>query len=152
VASLAEYISRQSRRNWREALILHLPWTEYTLYFTFAEAKGMFERLHLAGGTDSVLRFRDSLWFPPDRYLREQSLATWRLRPLERPPEGVAVVVQSWLGHSGREVRHALDRVLRTLPGLLVLLARKLSGNQLDLTAEWGNTLGVRLLSLADLL
>ncbi len=33
-------------RNWRQDLLLKLPWTEYALYHTFLEATGQFERFH----------------------------------------------------------------------------------------------------------
>jgi hypothetical protein len=112
VARMAEHIAARYEKNWREALIEQLPWWEYPLYFTFAEATGALAEFYRIGGFDSVMRASDGLLWPPDCYRAPRTLQDWTLGPVDNPPEGVAVVVQSHLGYSVEDVRRAAERVL----------------------------------------
>jgi hypothetical protein len=49
-------------------LIANPGWTEYSLYFTFAEGAALFDTFHARGGFDSILRMTDSLWYPASDY------------------------------------------------------------------------------------
>lgn len=53
---------------WRGYLLRNLPWTEYTLYFTFLEGRGLFDRYHVEG--DDLCG--ESVWYP-------EQFAAWRL-------------------------------------------------------------------------
>jgi hypothetical protein len=112
VASMTEHLSRRHGQNWREVLISQLPWTEYGLYFTFAEATGALDKFHRIGGLDSVLRVTDSVLWPSDYYKEPRTLENWTLGSLESPPEGIAVGVQSHLGYGPAAVRAAAGRLL----------------------------------------
>ena len=43
VEKLAAHLTAVSGRNWRQYLLKELPWTELSLYFTFAEASGLLD-------------------------------------------------------------------------------------------------------------
>ncbi len=70
---------------WRRVLLDSLPWTEYSLYFTFLEATGRFERYHIPVKRSLC---GDCIW-------RTGSFADWNPtlpRPYRQPP---FIVVQS---------------------------------------------------------
>jgi hypothetical protein len=46
--------------SWRSFLLRNLPWTEYALYFTFAERSGLFGRYHAHAGEDAI--YANSVW------------------------------------------------------------------------------------------
>lgn len=100
VSGLVDCIEEKWQKPWRSALLEHLPWTEYCLYFLYAEASGLFERYHAPAGPDCVLRFSQSLWQPSEKYLSPRDLANWDPQEVfDVDKEGVAVVVQSYLGY-----------------------------------------------------
>lgn len=115
VASMARHLEATWATGWREALLQHLPWTEYALYGLFAEATGGLEQLHRRGGVDAALRLTDSLWRAPADYLAPRDLDRWDVaRAFRAEGEGVAVVVQSYLGHAPAEVAARLEGWLLT--------------------------------------
>jgi hypothetical protein len=107
---LASRIEQTWQRPWRQALLANLPWTEYPLYFLFAEVQGVLEDHYKAGGPDTVLRLTQSLWQPADEYIRARSLSNWN--PAEifvSDRDGVAVVVQSYLGYNVVELAQKVE-------------------------------------------
>jgi hypothetical protein len=97
--AFSEYITTHIAPDWQAYLLRERPWTEYNLYFSFAEWAGLFDHHHRMGHADSVLRLSDSLWLESHDYKDGRSLDTWQPDgPLERG--GVAVVVQSYLGYA----------------------------------------------------
>lgn len=48
------------RPGWRAYLLLNIPWTEYSLYNTFAEQNSLFEKYHFDGGKFSI--YHNSVW------------------------------------------------------------------------------------------
>jgi hypothetical protein len=105
VADMARHLEATWQTGWRDALLARLPWTEYALYGLFAEATGRIGQLHRRGGMDAVLRLGDSLWRAPAEYLAPRDLDGWDVARAFRPEaEGVAIVVQSYLGHPPRDV------------------------------------------------
>jgi Family of unknown function (DUF6492) len=57
---LPSRVPRDIAASWRSFLFRHLPWTEYAVYFTFAEQTGLFERYHVHGGEDAI--YGNSVW------------------------------------------------------------------------------------------
>jgi hypothetical protein len=104
---LLAYIEQQSKQEWAPWLLENTPWTEYSLYFTYAEGSGQLHKYHRPGDLNSVFRMTDSLWYPADDYRTPRSLGDWSWTA---PPsrEGIAVVVQSYLGYEPRAVREKL--------------------------------------------
>jgi hypothetical protein len=51
---------REITASWRSFLLRNLPWTEYAVYFAFAEASGLFGRYHFDGGEDAI--YGNSVW------------------------------------------------------------------------------------------
>jgi hypothetical protein len=111
VEKMAAHLAATSGRNWRQYLLQELPWTEQSLYFTFAEAAGLLDTYHIMGGFDSVLRMSESLWLPVESYLDRRNLTSWKITPASSK-EGVAVVVQSYLGYAIEDVRNKADAML----------------------------------------
>jgi hypothetical protein len=111
VEKLAAHLAAVSGRNWRQYLLQELPWTELSLYFTFAEASGLLDAYHVLGGFDSVLRMSDSLWLPAESYRDGRNLGSWKIGP-SAPDEGIAVVVQSYLGYAVEDVRNKAGTLL----------------------------------------
>jgi hypothetical protein len=102
-------LSHLDQRNgqWDEWLIENIPWTEYSLYFTFAEGTDAFDRHHIRGDVDAVMRMTDSLWYGADAYRVPRDIETWTWTAEQRR-DGVAVVVQSYLGYDMTAVRRKL--------------------------------------------
>jgi hypothetical protein len=62
VLSLFEYLEHRLRPNElrAEALLLsHVPWTEYSLYYTFLERSGLFDRYHVP---ELVRTYANNIW------------------------------------------------------------------------------------------
>lgn len=106
VARMANHLQTIWDQPWQEALLSHLPWTEYNLYIVFAEATGLLSQHHNIGGLDAVLRFSKSLWRQATDYRLPMDLNNWDLTGAFSPTDqGVAVVVQSYLGYCADDVR-----------------------------------------------
>jgi len=112
VTTLLAHIEAKYQKSWAACLLTHRPWTEYSLYFTFAEATGLFDTYHARGSSNSVLRLSDSLWYPASDYRSPRGLDDWTWSNTT-DNTGVAVVVQSYLGYDIEAVRDKV-RDLRT--------------------------------------
>lgn len=110
VAGMARHLEATWETGWREALLQRLPWTEYALYGVFAEATGLMDALHQQGGMDAVLRLSDSLWRQPEDYITPRDLNGWDVaKAFGATADGVAIVVQSYLGYSESEVASLIE-------------------------------------------
>lgn len=79
---------------WRRYLIQQLPWTEYTLYFTYLEAAGRYDHYHFPGAAGKETLYGGSFWLP------EQDFAAWDPADVfERRTPFQFMVVQSNLHH-----------------------------------------------------
>jgi Family of unknown function (DUF6492) len=74
---------------WRGLLLRQTPWAEHTLYYTFLEATGQFDRFHCAL-TGRAL-YDKSVW-------QEGEFETWRPADAFGPDGPWFCLVQSWLG------------------------------------------------------
>lgn len=111
VGALVQHLdSRTTSGDWQSFLLQNTPWTEYNLYFSFAEWAGVFSEYHRHGHADTVLRLTDSLWLPSECYLDGRDLASWSPAASEAR-EGVALVVQSYLGYPADQVIVQLRRL-----------------------------------------
>jgi hypothetical protein len=111
--ALTGHIEAVWMKPWRQALIDNLPWTEYPLYFLFAEEQGLLEQNYVCGTADSVLRLSRSLWQPADQYVVHRDLSNWNpVSIFDSDDEGIAVVVQSYLGYPVPEIKKRIDRFL----------------------------------------
>jgi hypothetical protein len=98
VEKLAAYIEKTWGISWRRALLENLPWTEYPLYFLFAEQSQLLEKYYILGTANSVLRLSQSLWHPAADYPSPRDLSNWNVDEIFGvESDGVAVVVQSYL-------------------------------------------------------
>ena len=114
VKALAEHIEATWRKPWRQALLDNLPWTEYPLYFLFAEERGLLARHYVPGSADSVLRLSQSLWQAADQYVVPRDLTNWDPGSIfDSGEEGIAVVVQSYLGYPVADIAQRVDPYLR---------------------------------------
>jgi glycosyltransferase involved in cell wall biosynthesis len=104
VLDLLAYIESHHQESWCGWLVKNTPWTEYSLYFTFAEGLNLFDRFHIRGGFNSVLRMSDSLWYPAHDYRSPRSIENWTWTDVG-VQDGVTVVVQSYLGYDTGIVR-----------------------------------------------
>jgi hypothetical protein len=112
VRALLDHLELSGKTSWARYLLLHLPWTELSLYFTFAEATGAYANHHVDGGFDAVLAMSDSLWYPPADYRVPRALADWTWTRAATEC-GVAVVVQSYLGYKVEDIRARLRQISR---------------------------------------
>ena len=113
--ALAAHIEATWNKPWRQALLERLPWTEYPLYFLFAEDQGLLQQHYARGTSDSVLRLSRSLWQSADQYVVHRDLKNWDPGSIfDSGGEGIAVVVQSYLGYPvadiARRISPYLDR------------------------------------------
>ena len=109
---LLQHLEERHRMDWCHTLISNPGWTEYSLYFTFAEGAALFDTFHTRGGFDSILRMTDSLWYPATDYRSPRSIDNWTWTAEPRR-DGVAVVVQSYLGYEIDAVRDKVQHLLR---------------------------------------
>ena len=75
VLALCRHIESRFIGNWRTALIRNTPWTEYTLYHTFLEGEGLWDRYHINGGSNAVYDTYASLWRKRDNWNITDALA-----------------------------------------------------------------------------
>lgn len=112
-AGLSRQIEDTWQMPWRSALLGKLPWTEYSLYFLYAESSGLLEQNHAVREGDCVLRLRQSLWQTEDKCLPPRNLANLDLGSIfEAEAEGVAIVIQSYLGYPVRDIAAVLEPYL----------------------------------------
>jgi hypothetical protein len=71
---------------WRAYLLRNLPWTEYSLYGTFLDTSGRYDRYHWDGGPSAL--YARSVWRP-------DAFASWDPRQLLDEPHSYFCVVQS---------------------------------------------------------
>lgn len=101
VEALTNHIEDTWVKPWRQALLDNLPWTEYPLYFLYAEEQGLLKRYYEPRTADTVLRLTESFWHPADEYKIFRDLSTWVPDvTFGSSDEGIAIVVQSYLGYS----------------------------------------------------
>lgn len=106
VRSLTGHIESVSGLPWQSALLRDPSWTDYALYFLYAEASGTFDKYHFRDGCDAVLNLSQSLWWSPDSYSDGRSIESWPVQLVFDPNSpGCSVVVQSYLGIDPIEVR-----------------------------------------------
>jgi Family of unknown function (DUF6492) len=111
--ALLSYLETLHQENWCRFLIDNTPWTEFSLYFAFAEGTRLFDSFHIKGGLNSVLRMSDSLWYDATDYRLPRTLENWTWT--ERTDrDAVAVVVQSYLGYDVRSVRAKILQLSKT--------------------------------------
>ena len=112
--ALATRISSTWKEPYRSGLLRRRQWTEYALYFRYAEYFGLLETHYAPGGIDTILRLTKSLWQPPDQYLKRRDCGNWKVSDVFDPQgDGIAVVVQSYLHYPIQEVAHKIRRFLR---------------------------------------
>lgn len=107
---LLSHLEKLYGQSWDTLLSSRSTWTEYPLYFLFAEESGSFASRHFTGGSNTLLNLDYSIWWESEKYLDKRTIDNW---PLPGPEfslnSGYAVVVQSYLGHSTSEIRTALS-------------------------------------------
>ena len=111
VSELLGHLEATSGRPWQQVLLGNLGWTEYTLYFTYAEATGSLRTFHEVGDCDSVTNFSHSLFWGPDAYRDRRTLGAWAVDQVFSPASrGCCVVVQSHVGYDIDDIRRRIDR------------------------------------------
>ncbi len=65
VIELQKFLSKKES-NWKLFLIKNIPWTEYTLYFTFIENTGLLKKYHEKPDVENICSYKKSLWFKED--------------------------------------------------------------------------------------
>lgn len=91
-----------SPHRWRTMLLDSLPWTEYSLYFTFLEATGRFEHYH-AHAKQSLCG--DCIW-------RRDRFESWVPTPPRSPRQPPFIVVQSIANIPPRLVLERIEPLL----------------------------------------
>jgi Family of unknown function (DUF6492) len=103
---------------WRQSLVDNLDWTEYSLYFTYAEATGLLEQFHEVGDCDAVMNFSRSLWWGPDAYRDRRTVDAWAVDQAFSPASrGCCVVVQSYVGYDPADIRRRIDQFVPPASG-----------------------------------
>ena len=113
--AMSQHIEHVWNQPWRQTLLRMLPWTEYALYFQYAEQSGLLEKYYHLGDMNTLLNLSDSLWRPAIDYRNPRNLANWDVdRVFSGINQGVAVVVQSYLGYSVTDVSRKIQRYINT--------------------------------------
>jgi hypothetical protein len=108
--SLLSYIQNVHGHEWDIVLSSRSNWTEYPLYFLYAEENQLFDTYHRIGDCNSLLNLESSIWWLPERYRDNRTLSSWDVSNLasDKGP-GYAIVVQSYLGYCPKLVRRKLQ-------------------------------------------
>ena len=113
VQSLVENIEKTWNQPWRQVLLEQLPWTEYALYFEYAEHTGLLDQYYCGGDRDTLLCLTDSLWQPALDYRNPRSLVDWNVsRAFDAQSPGIAIVIQSYLGYPVDDIREKINRYI----------------------------------------
>lgn len=91
--------------SWRSYLIRNLPWTEYSLYGTFLDASGLYDRYHWDGGPDAI--YSNSVWYP-------ETFEAWAPHEIFNRMNSYFCVIQSTTGIDPTTIRARLERPLPT--------------------------------------
>jgi hypothetical protein len=94
-------------RSWRGLLLSRIPWTEYSLYHMFLEAKGMADLFHVYKEGNVICDGASSLWMP-------EQIAQWTAGSLE--PEAPFIVAQSNTGIDVETVEQKVEPFLTRRP------------------------------------
>lgn len=93
-----ESILRSYLVSWRGYLLRNLPWTEYSLYSTFLEGMGLYEKYHIQGGDRTLYDSHNSVWY-------KEHFSSWKLENVFKGEEDCFFcVVQAKRGISPNEV------------------------------------------------
>jgi len=91
-------------RSWRSHLLRNTPWTEYSLYHTFLENAGIFDRYHVRRGSDAIYDNHNSVWFEQDfcdaaieRFMRSNAFFLVIQSNTEIPPDAIWEKVAAYL-------------------------------------------------------
>ena len=68
VRSLLAYLTKQMDTGWYLTLPRTVRWSEYSLYFQFAEMSGLLGGVHYLGGPNSVLDLDRSVWYRTENF------------------------------------------------------------------------------------
>lgn len=55
-------VPREQLSGWKAYLLRNIPWTEYSLYYTFCEAQGLINKYHVPG-EDCIYSNENSVWY-----------------------------------------------------------------------------------------
>jgi hypothetical protein len=118
VSKLLAHLDATWGQPWQQFLIENPDWTEYSLYFTYAEATGLLEQFHEVGDCDSVMNFSRSLWWGPEAYRDRRTLGAWAVDQVFSPASrGCCVVVQSYVGYDPADIRRRIDQFVPPASG-----------------------------------
>ena len=113
VQNLATNVENNWNQPWRQVFLNQLPWTEYALYFAYAEHTGLLDQYYCRGDKDTLLCLTDSLWQPALDYRIPRSLVDWNVsRAFDAQSPGIAIVIQSYLGYPVDDVREKINRYI----------------------------------------
>ena len=77
-------------------MIRNLPWTEYTLYYTFLEGTNLLKKYHQKPGIDTICGNKDSVWFKKD-------IPKWKPKNFKKK-KYFFIVFQSTTGLNPKEI------------------------------------------------
>jgi hypothetical protein len=99
IKHLAGRVRPVIERDWIGMLMNRVPWSEYTLYYTFLERKNLFDQFHVIVNEPLVYDPFTSVW-------KDEQLASWD--PSRRHAETTFLVVQSTSNAAIESVRNKL--------------------------------------------
>ena len=97
VQYLMAHISERMATPWTLALYSTVGWSEYSLYFQFAEMVGSLNLVHYLGGPNSILDLERSIWQKSEHYKRRRLYDKTHFTDVTHSDNGIAVAIQSWL-------------------------------------------------------
>lgn len=98
--------NKDSKISWRAFLIKNIPWTEYTLYFTFLEGMNLFEKYHTKPSIDAICGNKDSVWFKED-------IPSWKPEKNFKNKKYFFIVIQSSAGMNPEEIWAKVSKYLK---------------------------------------
>jgi len=96
VRNMIGSIEKQYGVSWRSVLLKQSGWTEYSLYFSYAESQNALDIFHVLGDRRSLLDLDHSIWLPSGRLRKAIDYRRWPSVDDDAGERGYFVALQTW--------------------------------------------------------
>jgi hypothetical protein len=96
VRALTCFVEEKYGVPWRSVLLRRSGWTEYALYYSYAEQSGALDSFHNPGDRRSLLDLDYSIWLPVDKLRASMDYRRWPFVDNDASEQGYFVALQTW--------------------------------------------------------
>lgn len=98
--------NKSRKMSWRTYLIKNIPWTEYTLYFTFLEGTNLFNKYHTKPDIENICSYKNSVWYKKD-------FPSWKPEKSFKKKKYFFIIVQSNTGMNPKEIWAKVSKYIK---------------------------------------